>query len=109
MVVMHTNGIHTIEFEYCGCDKSARTNNLGQLLENGWYPATTIDPETCATVQCLETFRLLNVVGNVKVHDYVGTLERLTDPLHLAGLPVRSAIAEQEYGANFFSATTGTL
>ncbi|KAJ7890043.1 hypothetical protein B0H13DRAFT_2341227 [Mycena leptocephala] len=89
MVVMDVTGIHTIEFQYCGCDKATQTNNLGQLLGNAWYPATTVDPETCATFQCLEAFRLLNVVGNVTAHDYVGTLERLTDPLHLAGLPDR--------------------
>jgi hypothetical protein len=89
MVVMDVTGIHTIEFQYCGCDKATQTNNLGQLLGNAWYPATTVDPETCATFQCLEAFRLLNVVRNVTAHDYVGTLERLTDLLHLAGLPVR--------------------
>ncbi|KAJ7819725.1 hypothetical protein B0H13DRAFT_1661205 [Mycena leptocephala] len=89
MVVMDVTGIHTIEFQYCGCDKATQTNNLGQLLGNAWYPATTVDPETCATFQCLEAFRLLNVVGNVTAHDYVGTLEWLTDPLHLAGLPDR--------------------
>jgi hypothetical protein len=89
MVVMDVSGIHTVDFQYCGCDRSSQINNLGQLLGNAWYPATTIDPETCATFECLESFRLLNVVGNVTVHDYVGTLERLTDPLHLSNVPVR--------------------
>ncbi|KAJ7860931.1 hypothetical protein B0H13DRAFT_1900698 [Mycena leptocephala] len=89
MVVMHVNGIHTIEFQYCNCGKAARTNNLGQLIDNAWYPATTVDPETCATLECLEHFRLLNVVGNVSVHDYVGTLERLTDPLRVTRVPDR--------------------
>jgi hypothetical protein len=90
MVVMNGTGIHTIDFQYCGCDTSSQTNNLGQLLDNGWYPATTIDPSTCAKIECLETFRLLNVVGNITVHDYVGTLERLTDPVHVSSVPVRS-------------------
>ncbi|KAJ7855835.1 hypothetical protein B0H13DRAFT_1902935 [Mycena leptocephala] len=89
MVVMNGTGIHTIEFQYCGCDRSSQTNNLGQLLDNGWYPATTVDPSTCATIECLETFRLLNVIGNITVHDYVGTLERLTDPLHVSSVPDR--------------------
>ncbi|KAJ7659782.1 hypothetical protein DFH06DRAFT_1326803 [Mycena polygramma] len=84
MVVIHVNGIHTVEFNFCGCDKFRQTNNLGQLLGNTWYPATTIDPGTCATFKCLEAFRLLNVVGNLTVSDYVGTLERLSDPLHLS-------------------------
>ncbi|KAJ7831676.1 hypothetical protein B0H13DRAFT_1915348 [Mycena leptocephala] len=89
MVVMNGTGIHTIDFQYCGCDTSSQTNNLGQLLDNGWYPATTIDPSTCATIECLETFRLLNVIGNITVHDYVGTLERLMDPVHVSSVPDR--------------------
>ncbi|KAJ6467143.1 hypothetical protein C8R47DRAFT_740738 [Mycena vitilis] len=89
MVVIDVTGIHTVEFRYCACDKARQTNNLGQLLSNAWYPASTIDPGTCATFQCLETFRLLNVVGNLTVSDYVGTLERLSNPLHLSTVPDR--------------------
>ncbi|KAJ7437316.1 hypothetical protein B0H11DRAFT_2255542, partial [Mycena galericulata] len=78
-----------IDYQYCGCEKSEHTNNLGQLLGNAWYPSTTVDPETCATFQVLDQFRLLNVVGNCNVHDFVGTLERLTDPLMTASVPDR--------------------
>ncbi|KAJ7058605.1 hypothetical protein C8F01DRAFT_990833, partial [Mycena amicta] len=52
-------------------------------------PATTIDPATCATFEALETFRLLNIVGNLSADDYVGTLERLTDTTTLGSTPVR--------------------
>ncbi|KAJ7436521.1 hypothetical protein B0H11DRAFT_1754802 [Mycena galericulata] len=89
MVVMDIGGIFTIDYQYCGCEKSEHTNNLGQLLGNAWYPSTTVDPETCATFQVLDQFRLLNVVGNCNVHDFVGTLERLTDPLMTASVPDR--------------------
>ncbi|KAJ6454052.1 hypothetical protein C8R47DRAFT_997439 [Mycena vitilis] len=89
MVVMDVNAVHTMEIQYCNCDKAWLTNNLGQLLGNAWYPASTVDPETCATFQCLETFRLLNVVRNVTASDYVGTLERLSEPLHLSTVPDR--------------------
>ncbi|KAJ7251189.1 hypothetical protein B0H12DRAFT_1018742 [Mycena haematopus] len=89
MVVIHVSGIYTVEFQYCGCDRNRRTSNLGQLLRNAWYPATTVDPGTCATFEVLEQFRLLNVVGNVNVYDFVVTLERLTDPLKLSAVPDR--------------------
>ncbi|KAJ7017143.1 hypothetical protein C8F04DRAFT_979864 [Mycena alexandri] len=91
MVVLDLSGVHKISYRYCGCIKSARSVNgtLGQLLGNGWYPASTIDPHTCATLDTLETFRLLNVVGNVNVQDFVGTLERKTDPLRVGEAPDR--------------------
>ncbi|KAJ6607425.1 hypothetical protein B0H10DRAFT_1818202 [Mycena sp. CBHHK59/15] len=79
MVVMDTQYIHSVRFQYCACDKSDDAMNLEQLLRNGWYPATTTDPATCATFAALELFRLLNVVGNINVHDFVGTLERRSD------------------------------
>ncbi|KAJ7033976.1 hypothetical protein C8F04DRAFT_957029 [Mycena alexandri] len=72
MVVLDLSGIHKIRYRFCEW--------------NAWYPASTIDPETCATLDTLETFRLLNVVGNMNVQDFVGTLERKTDPLRVGEL-----------------------
>ncbi|KAK6992823.1 hypothetical protein R3P38DRAFT_2407559, partial [Favolaschia claudopus] len=79
MVVLDFPHLHTINFKYCACDKSDDANNLQQLLRNRWYPATTVDPGTCATFATLETFRLLNVVSNVNVQDFVKTMERRSD------------------------------
>ncbi|KAF7351692.1 CxC2 domain-containing protein [Mycena sanguinolenta] len=89
MVVMDTEYIHTVKYRYCGCDKSDRAQNLEQLLRNGWYPATTVDPATCATFAALDLFRLLNVVGNINVHDFVGTLERKTNTSQMKAVPDR--------------------
>ncbi|KAJ7236985.1 hypothetical protein C8J57DRAFT_1529783 [Mycena rebaudengoi] len=86
MVVMSMNGVHSVQFWYCDCDWSRRKNNLQQLGDNTWHPATTIDPVTCATFKALESFRLMNVVGNTNVHDYVGMLERLTDPTMMSSV-----------------------
>ncbi|KAJ7797205.1 hypothetical protein B0H14DRAFT_3494018 [Mycena olivaceomarginata] len=74
-----------------GLGKSQRVKNgtLGQLLGNAWYPATTIDPETCATFGVLEWFRLQNIVGNVTAQDFVGALERKMDPLRVSSVPDR--------------------
>ncbi|KAJ6606249.1 hypothetical protein DFH09DRAFT_896192 [Mycena vulgaris] len=88
MVVIHTNGIHTVHFRYCGCGLSDNANNLEQLLRNNWYPATTVDPAMCTTFKSLELYRLLNVVGNINVHDFVRTLEQLTDPTKIKPIPI---------------------
>ncbi|KAJ7749253.1 hypothetical protein DFH07DRAFT_746766, partial [Mycena maculata] len=50
-----------------------------QYLRTMWYPATSTDPTTCATFQVLNLFRLVNVVGNTHCHNFIGSLERLTD------------------------------
>ncbi|KAJ7059348.1 hypothetical protein C8F01DRAFT_1255046 [Mycena amicta] len=89
MVVIDVWGVFTLCVRLCGCEKVLRQDPIAQLMANGWYPATTIDPATCATFVCLEQFRLLNVVGNLSAHDYVGTLERLTDTTLLGSTPDR--------------------
>ncbi|KAJ7256419.1 hypothetical protein C8J57DRAFT_948254, partial [Mycena rebaudengoi] len=81
MVMMGTEYIHNIRFRYYTCEWLDHTNNLEQLMRNTWYLVTTIDPATCATYASLDLLRLLNMVGNINVHDFVGTLERNTDAL----------------------------
>ncbi|KAJ7027839.1 hypothetical protein C8F04DRAFT_1212338 [Mycena alexandri] len=90
LVVLDTEGIHTVSYRFWGCDRADRANNLEQLMRNEWYPATTVDPDTCATFRSLETFRILNVVGNINVHDdFVGSMERQTDPSQVDKVPDR--------------------
>ncbi|KAF7299242.1 CxC2 domain-containing protein [Mycena indigotica] len=60
-----------------------------KLMANRWYPATVSELGTCATFRALDLFRTLNVVGNVSANDFVGTLERLTDPTKLGKVPDR--------------------
>ncbi|KAJ6493720.1 hypothetical protein C8R47DRAFT_1213989 [Mycena vitilis] len=89
MTIIHTNGIHQIRYRYCNCSRShalGDNKNLSQLMRNSWYPATVTDPTTCASFRVLELFRLLNVVGNVNCHDFIGSLERLTDAAVSTGM-----------------------
>ncbi|KAJ7899713.1 hypothetical protein B0H13DRAFT_2336971 [Mycena leptocephala] len=89
MTVIHTNGIHQIRYKYCLCTRSQTlgdNHNLSQLLRNTWFPATVTDPTTCATFNVLNLFRLLNVVGNVNCHDFIGTLERMMDAAGSTGM-----------------------
>ncbi|KAJ7709331.1 hypothetical protein B0H16DRAFT_1480957 [Mycena metata] len=59
------------------------------MLRTDWYPSSTVDPATCATFGALELFRILNVIGNITVHDFVGALERQTDPFGVGKVPDR--------------------
>ncbi|KAJ7789803.1 hypothetical protein B0H14DRAFT_2397109 [Mycena olivaceomarginata] len=91
MVVINVAGIHSLTVRFCGCEKAVWVplGSVGQLLANGWYPAIMVDPETCTTIEVLDFFRLLNVVGNVNVHDFIGSLERRVDPVGLLKVPDR--------------------
>ncbi|KAJ6449029.1 hypothetical protein C8R47DRAFT_999334 [Mycena vitilis] len=86
LVVIDTTGIHEIRYRRCGCDRSDKTNPVRALLRNAWFPGSATDPDCCATFKVLETFRLLNVIGNVNANDYIHTLERLTSAVGSSGM-----------------------
>ncbi|KAJ7078641.1 hypothetical protein C8R43DRAFT_965974 [Mycena crocata] len=89
MVVMDEAYIHIVDYRFCGCDAGDEGGPLEQLLRNGWFPATLVDPATCATFAALDLFRLLCVVGNINVHDFVGMLERATNAADMQSVPDR--------------------
>ncbi|KAJ7772559.1 hypothetical protein DFH07DRAFT_953027 [Mycena maculata] len=79
MTVIEAPVIHQIRVHYCKCSKSDHANNLAQLLQNRWYPATVTDPGTCVTFKTLEVVRLYNIVGNMNVNDFIHAMERITN------------------------------
>ncbi|KAJ6493859.1 hypothetical protein DFH09DRAFT_946889, partial [Mycena vulgaris] len=89
MVVMDMLGVHTVRYQFCRCDESDFARNLEQLMWNKRYPTTTVDPGTCAIFAALDLYRLLNMVGNINIHDFVETLERLTDTCKVSKVPDR--------------------
>ncbi|KAF7321838.1 CxC2 domain-containing protein [Mycena kentingensis (nom. inval.)] len=97
LVVLHVCGVFKILFRYCGCSDSIRYKygRISQLMGKGWYPATVTSPRTCATYEALDLFRLLRVVGNTSAHDFVGTLERLTDATFTSKVPAFSWMSRQ--------------
>ncbi|KAJ7599147.1 hypothetical protein C8J56DRAFT_881646 [Mycena floridula] len=79
LTVIDVNRIHSIRVNWCGCSRSDQANHIEQLLRNHWYPVTVVNPHTCATFHCLDTFCMLNVVANVNVCNWVTSLETLSD------------------------------
>ncbi|KAJ7055666.1 hypothetical protein C8F01DRAFT_993960 [Mycena amicta] len=95
LVVLDVGGVFVLDVQYCGCTKSLTADHVAQLMNHAWYPATTVNPATCATYKVLEHFRLMAVVGNANVHDFVGCLERMTDPTQVGSVPA----SQDRYGA----------
>ncbi|KAJ7234341.1 hypothetical protein C8J57DRAFT_1531743 [Mycena rebaudengoi] len=86
MTVLDVPYVHQINFRYCKCARSDTADNLQQLLRNSWWPASVTSPATCAMFATLELYRLLNVIGNLNVHDFIKTLERSTNATASTGM-----------------------
>ncbi|KAJ7795975.1 hypothetical protein B0H14DRAFT_2201293, partial [Mycena olivaceomarginata] len=52
-----------------------------------WWPATARDPQTCATFAVVRLFQLLNCLGKVSAHDFLRSLEFLTNNDGLSPVP----------------------
>ncbi|KAJ7448726.1 hypothetical protein FB451DRAFT_1343295 [Mycena latifolia] len=72
-VTLHTNGIHEVRVDFCGCERQ-RT-----LLRYGWFPATNERPQTCATLDVLSTFQQETLQSKMTMYDFYGVLEKLTN------------------------------
>ncbi|KAJ7728436.1 hypothetical protein DFH07DRAFT_969869 [Mycena maculata] len=79
-VVLHTNAIHEVHVDFCGCEQApeAGTPEI-QLLRAGWFPTTNERPQTCATFETLDDFVLLTHQAKTTMYDYYAVLEKKTD------------------------------
>jgi hypothetical protein len=60
--VIHTNGIHDVAVDFCGCrDEIFVGSRRQQLLRRSWYPATHREPQTCSTLVALEMFHIMTL------------------------------------------------
>lgn len=83
--VIHSNGIHQVAVDYCRCNDLSHRQ---QLMRVGWWPATPLDPRTCATLEVLRHFHLLNLQGKVPAFSFLKAIELQTDNTGLSPTPV---------------------
>lgn len=76
MVVLHVNGIHAVDIQYCGCAR-AIPNHL-QLLRRRLYPASQKSVKTCATFGLMGLLQKLAWTTKGSTYDFYRSLERLT-------------------------------
>jgi hypothetical protein len=89
--VIHWNGIHPAAVDYCGCASAHQAGERReQVLRRSWFPATTLEPQTCATFRLLEVFHIMTLQGKVTTYDYYSGLEKLRDNTGLQKLKVRT-------------------
>ncbi|KAL0563357.1 hypothetical protein V5O48_018711, partial [Marasmius crinis-equi] len=87
-VVLHWNGIHIINLDFCGC--SEIVHHI-QILEAGWWPASFKDPRTAASLELLQNFHITNLQSQIPPTDFYRSLVQMTDGTGLLELPDREA------------------
>ncbi|KAJ7635975.1 hypothetical protein DFH06DRAFT_1139060 [Mycena polygramma] len=86
-VVIHDNGIHEVNVEFCGC--SDAPSEVQQLINVGWFPATPERPETAASFSVLRRFHTLNLSARVPAYDFYNALVLLRMEAGLKKPPYR--------------------
>ncbi|KAJ7631946.1 hypothetical protein DFH06DRAFT_1337469 [Mycena polygramma] len=88
--VLHSNSIHKVAVDFCGCrDAAIVGSRRQQLLRRRLYPATAKEPQTCSSLVAVETFHILTLEGKVTTYDYYSGLEKLSDNTGLKKVPER--------------------
>jgi hypothetical protein len=89
-LVMHTNGLHRVKVNFCGCQLTGTGYSyLDQVLDFGWWPGTTLEPECAVTDDLLRLYHSLMPSG-VTTYQMCKTLVDLTDPHRQKHFPVRA-------------------
>ncbi|KAJ7113743.1 hypothetical protein C8R43DRAFT_1138589 [Mycena crocata] len=85
--VIHDNGIHTVDIDFCSCEGAP--SDVDQLINIGWFPATSKEPSTAATLSVLRRFHLLNLQARVPAYDFYNALVLLRNGTGLLKSPSR--------------------
>lgn len=75
--VLHYNGIHDVAVDYCGCERAAPRHI--QLLRRALYPASQLNPKTCASFSLLRQLHLLSLTSKGSTYDFYRMLEKSTN------------------------------
>ncbi|KAF8139331.1 hypothetical protein K438DRAFT_1996130 [Mycena galopus ATCC 62051] len=78
-VVLHQNGVHEVEVDFCGCEHRGYAGLPDiQLLHAGWYQASEERPQTCMTLLALEQFHIQTLQAKMTMYDCYKSIEKLT-------------------------------
>ncbi|KIY62103.1 hypothetical protein CYLTODRAFT_361997 [Cylindrobasidium torrendii FP15055 ss-10] len=84
LVVIDVSGVHRVTVKFCCCQSLSKPV---QLLRARLLPATTTDPQTCATFEALREFRQSSFVSKKSAYSYLKHICRLTDNTGVSSLP----------------------
>ena len=88
-VVVHTNGIHNINIDFCRCTSATDDSDPFQLTSAGLFPATVDKPETVFTFAMLKDFHAHTLASKKSAYDHFSALKKLTNNAFPDRAPVR--------------------
>ncbi|ESK82536.1 hypothetical protein Moror_14372 [Moniliophthora roreri MCA 2997] len=86
-IVLHWNGIHTIDVSFCGC--AGAPDHIEQLMEVGWWPTSYKEPQSAATYELLQNLHITNLQGHVLTTDFYESLKQMVNGTGLVNIPDR--------------------
>lgn len=96
-VVIHTNGMHPVNIQFCQCSQVHKSGTrVQQLMRHRLFPATLTDPSTCCTFAVLKHFHTTTLQSKITTFDYYMTLEKMTDN---TGLGIRYVSPKSMYSS----------
>ncbi|KAF8197631.1 hypothetical protein K438DRAFT_1585024 [Mycena galopus ATCC 62051] len=97
-VVIDVTGVHTVTVNFCHCN--GRVEHWQQLMRVRWLPATVCDPQMCATFAVVRLFQILNCLGKVSAHNFLRSLELLSNNDGFHPIPVRTFADGKKHGSD---------
>jgi hypothetical protein len=76
MLVIHTNGLHEVAFNYCACDRAIPQHV--QLLRRRFYPASQLVVKTCASFELLDLLHKFSLTTKASTYDFYRGLKKLS-------------------------------
>ncbi|KAJ7613807.1 hypothetical protein B0H17DRAFT_966315, partial [Mycena rosella] len=73
--IIDSLGFRTVLLNFCGCDLNV--THRQQLMRACLWPATSLDPQTCATFNSIWLFEVQNCLGKISAYNFVCSLELL--------------------------------
>ncbi|KAI0061020.1 hypothetical protein BV25DRAFT_1827265 [Artomyces pyxidatus] len=92
VTIVHTNGIHTCDVDYCGCMPPGEYVPVAtplQLANAGLFPATFKQPRTATTFQASREFNQFTLQAKINAQDYHAVKLRLTNNAFRDDVPDR--------------------
>lgn len=90
LTLVHTNAIHYVRVQFCGCSTVADDRyECNQLLDARLFPTSFSRPQTAFSFCLLDSLSSLSMRGKTSAHDYYITIRALTDVCGLRSLPTR--------------------
>ncbi|PPQ97896.1 hypothetical protein CVT26_013070 [Gymnopilus dilepis] len=77
MLVLHTNGIHEVDVQYCGCSRAISPHL--QLLRWRLYPSSQLNARNCTTFELLRLLHHLSLATKASTYDFYRGLETATN------------------------------